>query len=553
MELSRFSSASLLRALAGLVGVAVYILYYHRGEHHLYPQRNVPATLTLYLLFALAINQYDGSLTLNATLSQAALLLSLYLAGIFTSLAVYRLLMNPLNKFPGFRLARIAGFAHTIHISKKMDRHLILYDAHKKWGKFVRYGPNDISVSDADVVRVALGPNAVCTKAPWYSFEYPGCSLVSVRDRAAHARRRRIWSPAFSDRALRGYETRVERYNKALLRQIEALDGKPTDMGKWFECWSFDIMGDLAFGESFSMLESQEGHWAITLLKEAQIGGGLSIPNWAARLIFAFPLISRGYFRFQRFCADQIDNRLRIQGKQENQDITHFLIENYLSQSHRSEAERRAELTRLHFDSKLIVVAGSDTTSSTITFLFYHIAREPVLLERLRDEIRTLTGDGQINHQKIQSAQLLNACIYETLRLHPAVPAGVPRKTPPEGVFVGETYVPGDTVMMVNIYAMGRDEDNFVAADTFMPERFTTRPELVKHKDAWIPFSTGPAGCIGKNLALMEMRLMTAHLVSAFDISFAPGEDGSGLLKSQDHFTVAMNPLHLVFKRREGL
>jgi tryprostatin B 6-hydroxylase len=51
----------------------------------------------------------------------------------------------------------------------------------------------------------------------------------------------------------------------------------------------------------------------------------------------------------------------------------------------------------------------------------------------------------------------------------------------------------------------------------------------------------------------MEMRLMTAHLVSIYDIAFPPGEDGTELLKSQDHFTVALNPLHLVFTRWEGL
>ncbi|KAL2835988.1 cytochrome P450 [Aspergillus pseudoustus] len=554
MESQRLFTPLFLRALAALLGLAVYVFYYHRGEHHLYPQRNFPATLALYFIFALGLKHNDASLTPYTALSHAAMLLAIYLASIFSSLTIYRLLLNPLNKFPGFRLARLAGFAHTIEISKKMDRHMILYNAHKKWGRFVRYGPNDISVSDPDVVRVALSPAAVCTKAPWYAFEYPGCSLISVREREAHARRRRIWSPAFSDRALRGYEMRVERYNKALLRQIEAVEGKPTDIAKWFECWSFDIMGDLAFGQSFNMLESPDGHWAITLLKEAQVGGGLSIPSWAARLLFAFPPIARDYFRFVHFCAGQIENRLRIQGKQQNQDITHFLIGNYLSRTYKSEAERKAELTRLHFDSKLIVVAGSDTTASTMTFLFYHIAREPGLLEHLREEIRALTDDGAaIDHRRIQAAPLLNGCIYESLRLHPAVPSGVPRKAPPEGVYVGETYIPGDTVVMVNNYAMGYDEDNFVAADKFIPERFTTRPELIKHKDAWVPFSAGPAGCIGKNLALMEMRLMTAHLVSAYDISFAPGEDGSELLKSQDHFTVALNPLRLVFKRREGI
>jgi tryprostatin B 6-hydroxylase len=50
-----------------------------------------------------------------------------------------------------------------------------------------------------------------------------------------------------------------------------------------------------------------------------------------------------------------------------------------------------------------------------------------------------------------------------------------------------------------------------------------------------------------KNLALLEMRLMTAHLVSIYEIAIAPVEDGTELLKLQDHFTVALNPLHLVF------
>ncbi|KAL2821321.1 cytochrome P450 [Aspergillus cavernicola] len=554
MDFQLLSTPAFVRVLASLLGLTTYILHYHRGEHHLFPQRNVSATLALYFLCALGLKSSDASITTNHdALSQAATLTALYLAGIFTGLLVYRLLMNPLNNLPGLPLARITGFAHTFHTSKKMDRHVILYDAHKKWGNFVRYGPNDISVSDADAVRVALGPSAVCIKAPWYSFEYPGCALISVREPKAHSERRRFWSPAFSDKALRGYEVRIKRYNESLLRRIDEFDGKPMNIAKWFECWSFDIMGDLAFGQSFNMLESPDGHWAISLLKEAQRGGGLSIPNWGARLLFAFPALVRDYFKLVKFCAEQIENRISVQGKQQNQDISHFLIQHYLAPG-KSETEKKAELSRLHFDSKLIVVAGSDTTASTMTFLFYRIAREPGLLERLREEINNtmLTTDGgAIDHQKIQSAPLLNGCIYETLRLHPAVPSGLPRKTPPEGVYVGERYIPGNTVMLVNFSAMGRDESNFVAADKFIPERFSTRPELIRHKDAFVPFSTGPAGCIGKNLALMEMRLMTAHLVTGFDVAFAPGEDGTDLLNSEDHFTVALKPLHLLFKRRE--
>jgi len=75
---------------------------------------------------------------------------------------------------------------------------------------------------------------------------------------------------------------------------------------------------------------------------------------------------------------------------------------------------------------------------------------------------------------------------------------------------------------------------------------------MIKHKDAFQAFSSGPYGCIGKNLAYMEIRLLTAQLVMTFDVSFAPGEDGSRLLeKSTDHFTMGLADLDLVFTKRK--
>jgi tryprostatin B 6-hydroxylase len=58
-------------------------------------------------------------------------------------------------------------------------------------------------------------------------------------------------------------------------------------------------------------------------------------------------------------------------------------------------------------------------------------------------------------------------------------------------------------------------------------------------------------GCIGKPLALMELRCVLAKLITAFDVEFAAGEDGTDLIqKSRDHFTIEPGPLRLVFKPR---
>lgn len=71
---------------------------------------------------------------------------------------------------------------------------------------------------------------------------------------------------------------------------------------------------------------------------------------------------------------------------------------------------------------------------------------------------------------------------------------------------------------------------------------------MVKRKDAFAPFSLGPNSCVGKQLALMELRTVVAHLVAALDAKFAPEEDGSRLLtNSKDLFTISLSDLEVIF------
>jgi cytochrome P450 len=73
----------------------------------------------------------------------------------------------------------------------------------------------------------------------------------------------------------------------------------------------------------------------------------------------------------------------------------------------------------------------------------------------------------------------------------------------------------------------------------------------VKESAAFSPFVTGPYGCIGKPLALMQIRTLVAKIIMEFDVMFAPGEDGTNLMeRSRDHFTIGLEDLNLLFKRR---
>ena len=157
----------------------------------------------------------------------------------------------------------------------------------------------------------------------------------------------------------------------------------------------------------------------------------------------------------------------------------------------------------------------SDTVAPTLVFLFYRLALDQTLQEKLYEEIAAV--DVQ-DAKELESISFLNDSINETLRLHPAIPTQVTRHTPKEGLMVGDTWISGHTFIVAPRYTMGRREsrpqpndcsrrlqfsgachvadaragpDYFVRPTEFIPERWSSRPELIKDVRAFNPFGMG--------------------------------------------------------------
>ena len=146
----------------------------------------------------------------------------------------------------------------------------------------------------------------------------------------------------------------------------------------------------------------------------------------------------------------------------------------------------------LRGDTRLTIVGGSDTTAVTLTFLFYHLANDPSQVKKLRAELEPLlNGSNVLDPKVISKAQHLDGVVQEALRMHPAIPSGFPRITPPEGIMIGDTFIPGGTTVVIPVYAMQRDEANYERPDDFIPERWYSKPELVKNRDAFLTWNTG--------------------------------------------------------------
>lgn len=102
---------------------------------------------------------------------------------------------------------------------------------------------------------------------------------------------------------------------------------------------------------------------------------------------------------------------------------------------------------------------SSDTTAAALTYTFYRLAKDTFQQDKLRKELEPLReADGDFSFKSLQGADHLNGVINEALRLHPAVPSGVHRLTPREGITIGKTFIPGGTTVVAPSYTMGRRE-----------------------------------------------------------------------------------------------
>ncbi|KAF4629546.1 hypothetical protein G7Y89_g8601 [Cudoniella acicularis] len=553
-------------------GVLSFLTYFMHGEHHLH--------VVLYI--QLFVGSCLASLVILTQLQQCTLSVAMtlvyqvgvtYLAGLYLSRAFYRLLLSPLNRFPGSKWARLTSFWLPWQ-NRRSDCFRQLKHLHDTFGPIVRIGPNNLSVAHHKAVQVIYGQGSLCTKAAWYDLTRPMVSLQTFRDSRLHTERRRVWSIAFGDKALRGYEQRLKVYREQLMLHLTESEGQPVNVTRWFNLYSFDFMGDLAFGKPFDMLQQGE-HWAIQLLTAGLKPLAFAFPVWFFRVLIAIPGLSRDWWRFIDFCAQRMEQRLRT--PVEVPDIM-----SALSAPLKGKQPSSAEMHLLRGDAQLIVVAGrsvpakpsfsftsppekkykypdtplmtpSDTTATTLSATIFQLAQHPEQIEKLRKELAPYMTEpnGEVLNEKIANLEHLNAIINEVLRLHPPVPSMLQRKTPPEGIDIDGEFIPGNTVVSCPQYVLGRSSQIYEKPEEFIPERWYLQPDLIKEKKAWAPFSTGTYGCIGKPLALLNIRTTLARLVTQYDITFAPGEDGTSFEgKATEKFTINFGDLMISFKKR---
>ncbi|GAB4834293.1 hypothetical protein Ancab_039968 [Ancistrocladus abbreviatus] len=223
-------------------------------------------------------------------------------------------------------------------------------------------------------------------------------------------------------------------------------------------------------------------------------------------------IIVREMFKvFNAIIHQRLESR-KATGTSENNDVLDAILS--ISQGSNKEFDV-ADIPHLFLD---LFVAGTDTTSTTFEWAMAELIHNPEKLTKAKAELEQVIGKGcPVKEEDIVRLPYLEAVITETLRLHPPVTFLIPRKVVKD-VDLCEYTVPKNAQVLVNIWAMGRDETLWKEATSFEPERFLGSNIDVKGGDfEFIPFGAGRRMCPGMSLANRMLPYMLGSLIHSFD------------------------------------
>lgn len=325
-----------------------------------------------------------------------------------------------------------------------------VHELHEQYGEIVRISPDQVTITNPEAWKevyglrpghpqrpkdqrhVSVGPNSTP-------------SILRTND-YNHGRYRRSLAHGFSEGSLQKQEPIVKGYIDLLVQrlreQIKKGNGSTmADMVQWYNFTTFDIIGDLAFGESFGCLDTSEYHFWVSV-----IFSHFRTAAWANVL----RRIPGGHWLMRYIVPKKVQNDKRAQNQlteakvqsriQKGSDRPDFLS-NVLKHG---ASEKGMTLDELVANSYVLIIAGSETTATLLSGVTYYILTVPGVFDKLKAEIRgSFSSEEQITWSTVNQLKYTLAVLNEGLRMYPPVPFGFPRMVEGEGDYICGKWIPG--------------------------------------------------------------------------------------------------------------
>ncbi len=314
-------------------------------------------------------------------------------------------------------------------------------------------------------------------------------------------RHRRMIAPALHLQQVHGYADIMVRHALALTERWH--DGQEADVEQEMDRLTLSIVTAALFRvDSAAQTETIAAKVpALQAIATRQFDRLLQIPDW----------LPTSENRRQRALTDDLNRivlgaiRQRRASGADGDDLLTMMV-------HRTDAETGARMSDEEIRAEVLTLylAGYDTTALTLTYVWYHLARQPEIAVRFHEEIEAVLGGRPPGFDDLELLPYTRMVFKEALRLYPAAYFIVRAVADP--IDLGGHRIPANSVLMTSPYAMHRHPDLWEDPERFDPERFAKDAELGWHKFKYFPFGGGPHICIGNQFALVEGPLILATI-----------------------------------------
>lgn len=367
-------------------------------------------------------------------------------------------------------------------------------------------------------------------------------------------RQRNITAKAFKSECLRQFfPTMLQITNRLLNRWSNfADDNKIVDSKKEWSLFTVDITTNFAFGYDINLIENENNNFQQHLDKQ--------LPGFNRRVNAPFP-----YWHYFKFPSDytleysltvikEIINefvmsarqRIEAQVGKDNIQPTNFLEAILLSKDDDGTVFSDEEIQGNIYN---ILMAGEDTTASTLTWLFYFIINENDVQLKIQEEVDRVLSNEKMpkSLEDLEKLIYIDSVIHETLRLKSAAPL-IFLESNIETELDGLKIPKATPVMLITRYGALQDK-NFSNAIKFKPERWIENKsrECTHNYAAFLPFGSGARSCSGRILSIMEMKIAIAMVCKNFTVR---GVDPMPSVQEIFSYTMKPNNLKIKLERR---
>ncbi|XP_061949616.1 cytochrome P450 71AU50-like [Populus nigra] len=281
---------------------------------------------------------------------------------------------------------------------------------------------------------------------------------------------------------------------------------------------SADISCRMVFGKKYMEKEFDEKGFKPVIHEGMRLAASFNLGDYIPPIA---PLDLQGFTKrmkavgkvFDDFLEKIIDEHIQFKDENRTKDFVDVMLD-FLGSEETEYRIGRDNIKAIILD---MLVGSLDTSATAIEWTLSELIKHPRVMKKVQKELEEKIGmDRMVEESDLEGLEYLHMVIKEAFRLHPVAPLLIPHESM-EDCTVDGFLIPQKTRVIVNVWAIGRDQSAWTDANKFIPERFAGCNIDVRGRDfQLLPFGSGRRGCPGMHLGLTMVRQIVAQLVHCF-------------------------------------